>query len=431
MNALRIAARSPKEVKAAISICASDDRYGTDIHYMGGCLLHESLAWSTLLQAEFCRPPDPVLVGDAWREMWLERLNHERPPMATWLEHQHRDTYWTEEIASENYSGVACPMLVVGGWFDGYVNTALRLMERLDCTRKAIIGPWQHFVPHFDWARPGPAIGFLEESTRWWDRWLKGVDTGVEDDPMVRAWIYDTLPTKPFYKEAPGRWVAEQAWPTDRIAPWILNLSRDRTLTECQGAPATHTVSSPQDTGLLGGLWLPEHDGPDLGLEQSADDGRSLAFESAPLTEAVEILGTPRVRLRLSADVPQAMIVARICDVVSGPGIATRELRYAQSQPQGRQRRAGTAGAGQGLCGRAENEGCRLPLRRGPRHSPGNFDVLLADGVANADVLHALNQERRQLGVAARSSGGGRRARSGVRPAGDAHAGAGHDPPGP
>lgn len=326
MNALRIAARSPKEVKAAISICASDDRYGTDIHYMGGCLLHESLAWSTLLQAEFCRPPDPVLVGDAWREMWLERLNHEHPPMATWLEHQHRDIYWTEEIASENYSGVACPMLVVGGWFDGYVNTVLRLMERLDCTRKAIIGPWQHIVPHFDWARPGPAIGFLEESTRWWDRWLKGVDTGVEDDPMVRAWIYDTLPTKPFYKEAPGRWVAEQAWPTDRTAPWVLNLSRDRTLTECQGAPATHTVSSPQDTGLLGGLWLPEHDGPDLGLEQSADDGRSLTFESAPLTEAVEILGTPRVRLRLSADVPQAMIVARICDV--SPDQASRRVSY-------------------------------------------------------------------------------------------------------
>ena len=326
MNALRIAARSPKEVKAAISICASDDRYGTDVHYMGGCLLHESLAWSTLLQAEFCRPPDPALVGDAWREMWLERLNHERPPMATWLEHQRRDTYWTEEVASENYGGVTCPMLVVGGWFDGYVNTVLRLMERISCPRKAIIGPWQHIVPHFDWTRPGPAIGFLKESTRWWDRWLKGIETGVENEPMVRAWIYDTLPTKPFFQDAPGRWVAEQTWPTDRITPRIFNLAQGHALTESRGASATYTVSSPQDTGLLGGLWLPEYDGPDLGLEQRADDGKSLVLDSEPLTEAIEILGSPKVQLRLSADVPQAMVVARICDVSRDQ--ASRRVSY-------------------------------------------------------------------------------------------------------
>jgi predicted acyl esterase len=32
----------------------------------------------------------------------------------------------------------------------------------------------------------GPRIGFLQESLRWWDKWLKGVETGIMDEPPVR-----------------------------------------------------------------------------------------------------------------------------------------------------------------------------------------------------------------------------------------------------
>ncbi|MDX1384646.1 MAG: CocE/NonD family hydrolase, partial [Thermoanaerobaculia bacterium] len=41
-NALQIASRRPPALRGVISVCASDDRYADDAHYMGGCLLNEN-----------------------------------------------------------------------------------------------------------------------------------------------------------------------------------------------------------------------------------------------------------------------------------------------------------------------------------------------------------------------------------------------------
>jgi predicted acyl esterase len=65
------------------------------------------------------------------------------------------------------------------------------MLERLSVPRKGLIGPWAHGYPHF--ARPGPQIGFLQETLRWWDYWLKGIDTGVMDEPMLRAWMTESV----------------------------------------------------------------------------------------------------------------------------------------------------------------------------------------------------------------------------------------------
>jgi len=46
-------------------------------------------------------------------------------------------------------------------------------------------------------ALPGPQIGFLQEILRWWDYWLKGIDTGVMDEPMLRAWMTEAQNRRP------------------------------------------------------------------------------------------------------------------------------------------------------------------------------------------------------------------------------------------
>ncbi|MFP3367249.1 CocE/NonD family hydrolase, partial [Pseudoalteromonas sp. SIMBA_148] len=80
-------------LKAIITLCSTDDRYTDDIHYKGGCLLNENLAWAATMLSFSAAPPDPRLVGDEWRAMWQERLD-EMPLLAeTWLSHQHRDAY--------------------------------------------------------------------------------------------------------------------------------------------------------------------------------------------------------------------------------------------------------------------------------------------------------------------------------------------------
>ena len=73
-NGLQVAARRPPALKAIITLCSTDDRYADDIHYKGGCLLNENLGWAATMFAYSSRPPDPVLVGERWRAMWLERL---------------------------------------------------------------------------------------------------------------------------------------------------------------------------------------------------------------------------------------------------------------------------------------------------------------------------------------------------------------------
>ena len=119
-----------------------------------------------------------VLVED--RDL-LERLEGEPFMLENWLSHQRRDTFWRHGSICENYADVVCPVYAVGGWADGYSNAVPRMLAGLTCQRRGLIGPWAHKYPHF--AKPGPAIGFLQESLRWFDRWMRGKDTGVEREP--------------------------------------------------------------------------------------------------------------------------------------------------------------------------------------------------------------------------------------------------------
>ncbi len=93
-NALQVAARQPSALKAIITLCSTVDRYADDIHYKGGCLLNENLGWGATMWSYSSRAPDPALVGEDWRNMWLERLEAEPFLPIAWLSHQNRDAYW-------------------------------------------------------------------------------------------------------------------------------------------------------------------------------------------------------------------------------------------------------------------------------------------------------------------------------------------------
>lgn len=84
-NALQVAARRPPQLDAIAAVCFTDDRDADDLHYMGGCLLGDNLSWASAMFAfNFC-PPDPALVGDRWRDMWLARLQNSGLWLDEWL----------------------------------------------------------------------------------------------------------------------------------------------------------------------------------------------------------------------------------------------------------------------------------------------------------------------------------------------------------
>jgi predicted acyl esterase len=311
-NGLQIAARRPPALKAIITICSTDDRYADDAHYMGGTLLTAGLEWGSFFFGAMCLPPDPLLVGDAWRAMWLERLENVPLFFELWLQHQRRDAYWKHGSVCEDYAAIECPVYVVGGWTDAYKNAIPRLLEHLKVPRKGLIGPWSHAYPHF--ALPGPQIGFLQEMLRWWDQWLKGADTGVMDEPMLRAWMTESVRPAPYHETLPGRWVAEPSWPSPGITPRRLFLT-DAGLRDTAAPLTARTLCSPQTVGRCSGNWIPFGRWRNQAEDQSEDDRRSLVFETPPLDAPIELLGAAVVTLDIASDRPIANLAVRLCDV--------------------------------------------------------------------------------------------------------------------
>src|SRR5215467_10066244 len=73
-NALQVAARRPPALKAVIAVSTTHDRYTDDVHWCGGCVFEPMLDWATTMLAYNARPPDPLVVGEGWRDLWLARL---------------------------------------------------------------------------------------------------------------------------------------------------------------------------------------------------------------------------------------------------------------------------------------------------------------------------------------------------------------------
>ncbi|MBI3763864.1 MAG: CocE/NonD family hydrolase, partial [Chloroflexi bacterium] len=162
---------------------------------------------------------------------------------------------------------------------------------------------------------PGPTIGFMQECLRWWDYWHKGIDTGIMDEPMVRVWMQDNAPPSSYHEEWPGRWVAEESWPSPNITMQSLALNADGTLGAARSSGARLDFVGAQHCGLDAGIWCPTGAPGELPPDQRSDDGLSLCFTSAPLDAPMEILGLPEVTLTLAADRPNALVAVRLCDV--------------------------------------------------------------------------------------------------------------------
>ncbi len=322
-NSLQIAALRPKPLRAIITMCASDDRYADDAHYMGGCLLNENMQWGSILTTYAAMPPDPEIVGERWRAMWMERLEGLVAYPVLWTKHPTRDEQWRHGSVCEDLSAIECPVYAVGGWADGYSNAVGRLMAGLDVPRKGLIGPWAHTFPHHGY--PGPKIGFLQEAIRWWDHWLRGKDTGLMDEPQLRMWMQDSVPPAPQYQERPGRWIAETQWPSANVQHhrWALNRRRLATTPE-EGPPMHHR--SPQLTGAVAGEWCAFGSDGEMPLDQRPDDGRSLVFDGEPLEERLEIAGAPVVELDLASSTASGMIAVRLCEV--DPHGASTRITY-------------------------------------------------------------------------------------------------------
>ncbi len=313
-NSLQLAIEQPPALKAIVSIFASDDRYADDVHNYGGALKALDLAdYPTTMIASNALPPVPARFGDGWREEWARRVKETEPWIVTWLEHQTYDDYWKYGSAREGYDRIEAATMLVGGWSDGYTNICLRSFPHLRCPKRVLLGPWPH--ASVETCIPGPNIDLVPEMLRWWDRWLKGIDTGVEDEPPIMVYQQRSTRPDPLRPVVEGVWRYEPTWPPERLRPRALRLADAVPGGLAWGA-------GPEDrTPIHGGV------GPSAWIscaasmpwcqpsDQAPDEAASLTYTWDPLPDELDILGHPVLRCRVTADVPVAYLSAKLCDV--------------------------------------------------------------------------------------------------------------------
>ncbi|MGH2405921.1 MAG: CocE/NonD family hydrolase [bacterium] len=302
--AFQIAQLQPPSLGAIAPIYASDDRFTDDMHFRGGALDGWSVIGSYALGmvTRNALPPYPDLAGPGWEDAWQRRLDGTGPWLIRWIEEQLDGPYWQTTLA-RMYSRVRVPTLIIGGWADFYVNSALRWMAHLAVPKKLIMGPWPHTPP--DAATPGPRIDFLNEITRWWKQWLAGESTGILDEPPVTVFIQSSRP--PGTPDvAPGSWRYEDALPPARMREQHWFLDEEGRLSTAE--PQREHVAEREYVPYVGFADLERND-------QRAQEEFSLVYSSAPLEAALEILGFPRAVVHLEADTDVAFCAVRLCDV--------------------------------------------------------------------------------------------------------------------
>jgi putative CocE/NonD family hydrolase len=314
-SALQAAASGSGLLRAAIAVCATNDRYNDDIHHMGGCLLTDSIEWGATLPAILALPPSAESDPEGWRETWRTRLEQMEFPLFSWIEHETRDAYWRHGSVSENPQSFDCPVLAIGGWSDRYSNTVMNLLADNPHNCWGIVGPWGHHYP--DQGVPGPAIGFQQEALRWWDRWLRARDNGVDGVPRLRVWCGEYQQPQDYSAMRRGRWLALSDWAgaqaAQKYAESALALLPAPNAEERQ----SHLVRVPCDLRVGGAAGDTGYFGRPGGLptEQSTDDANSLVFDSETLQSDQVLLGKALVGLDLQVDRLPAQIIVRLGDV--------------------------------------------------------------------------------------------------------------------
>jgi predicted acyl esterase len=319
---LMVATFQPASLGAILPVDGADDRYLN--RYQGGCLLVYAVWHGAQLSGMHLRPPLPWVVGERWREMWLERLSAYQNYFEIWGAHPTFDSYWHAGSAKRALARITCPILATVGWADtGYAMALPTLLGESDAPRAAIAGPWGHCFPHT--ARPGPRFDFVDLAARWFDCTLRGTATDAKEWPRLTAWLIDSHEPQPELMERPGFWIEESEWPPRSAQMQRYGLAPGRLGGDCASGEKA-LLRSPLTVGASSGEWMPWYpagSGAHLAEDQREADGLSLCFDTVPVAGDTELLGQPQLSLAVSSDHACGQIVARLCDVAPD-GTSTR-----------------------------------------------------------------------------------------------------------
>lgn len=306
----------------------------TDWVYEGGAFcLQANLGWAIQLAAETAR-----LQGDVAAYHTLYNAAHNLPSHPTsdlieclrqfapnacyheWLEHSQPDEYWEQLSPKRRMQDVDLPMFHIGGWFDTFLRGNIHLYKDI-ASRSAerqqlLIGPWTHLP----WCRQAGEVDFGREAVnsidklqvRWFNQFLKGIDTGLLNEPPVCL-----------FEMGSNRWRNFDDFPNLMHKSYFLSTTGLASIREDQGTLTTTRPEISNDDMLVHDPWRPV---PALGghaavpsgsFERSHLDYRSdvLTYTTEPLDADLHLAGEITVQVWCNADQPSHDLCAVLSQV--------------------------------------------------------------------------------------------------------------------
>ena len=265
------------------------------------------------------------------------------------FEHADYDAFWKDPMVNweEHYAQTAnIPMIHIGGWYDIFLAGTFRNFVGLGALKSApqriLVGPWTHSGNVRPYAGD---VSFGTDATiadfygayhlRWFDHYMKGEATGVENDAPVRPFVMGTGDGQ---KDADGRlfhggyWRNSPSWPLPgtRMVPYYFHadgsLSTKRPAERVSSTTYTFDPAHPVPT-LGGGSSARLKDGaydqredprfppsaaPFLPLRSRAD---VVVFLTEPLAEDMTVIGPIKVVLHASSNRTDTDFTAKLIDV--------------------------------------------------------------------------------------------------------------------
>ena len=315
----QVAVQNPPALKAIIVRSANHDVY-TDWTNPGGAIrpyMFES--YGPLMTAYNFAPPDIDIVGDKWSDIWQEHLEKGVPWSIGYIKNILHGPYWQSRSLQPGYDRVKCAVFVVGGWADWYATPLLKAYTNLNVPKKAWVGPWGHYYGEEKMALPGPRVDSRYEYLKWFDYWLKDIDTGVMDEPPVTLFIRKYKEPAPIYLQENGFWRNENEWPLARASNTPMYFQPDGRLAS-EAPPATNDAHDSYEYHPAVGIASGRHGRGNITpwampLDQRVDEAYSLTYTTPPLEEDTEVTGEPAATLYVSSSADTAYFVVKLCDV--------------------------------------------------------------------------------------------------------------------
>ena len=318
------ARQAPAELKAVVLCQMCSDWYSGMACPGGTPRLFGLENFAPLMAAYNYAPPAPELLGAQWETVWKQRLEQSTPWSLAHVDNLLDGPFWQSKLLRDQHHQVTAATFLVGGWCDWYGDDLLHTYARLQCPKRVIVGPWTHNYPENAW--PLPRMSDRYECLRWFDKYLKGIDTDparpVDQEPPVTVFVRDYTAPAPLRREDAGYFRNEAAWPPPaRNTRWRFGpggaLEALPVAALAPSAPAVDSFVYRADVGIAAGRYAIGQFTPGWGMadDQRLDEALSLVYSSAPLAQALEVVGVPRTTVHYQAGAASAFLSVKLCDV--------------------------------------------------------------------------------------------------------------------